>query len=52
MALIAGILCILVSVVVFIFADGLRRSYSGIFFVFMGVLMLVQSQRWRRRRDK
>ena len=47
-ALISGILCILMAVIVFIFADGLRRWYSGLFFTVMGLVMLVNTLRWRR----
>jgi len=47
-ALITAIVCIVMAVVVFIFADGLRRWYSGIFFAVMGLAMLVNTLRWRR----
>ena len=45
--LVSGIVCIVLAVIVFVFADGLRRWYSGIFFAFMGTVMLVNAQRWR-----
>jgi membrane protein implicated in regulation of membrane protease activity len=47
-ALVTGILCIMVAVIVFVFADGLRRWYSGIFFALIGTVMLVSAVRWRR----
>ena len=48
LGLVVGILCCVVAVVVFIFADGMRRWYSGIFFALLGALMLVRSRGWRR----
>jgi len=48
LALVAGILCVAAAVVVFVFADGMRRWYSGIFFAAMGAVMLAQAARWRR----
>jgi ABC-type multidrug transport system permease subunit len=47
-ALVTAIVCIVIAVVVFIFADGLRRWYSGIFFAVMALVMLVNALRWRR----
>jgi len=52
MALAAGILCILLMVVVFVFADGPRRWYSGGFFAVMGTVLLVNAVRWNRTVDK
>ena len=52
MAFFVGILCIVVAVVVFVFADGPRRWYSGIFFAFLGTVMLVNANRWFRHSDK
>jgi uncharacterized membrane protein len=51
-ALIGGILSLIIAVIVFIFADGLRRYYSGIFFLFIGVYLLLQSRRWKHPTDK
>jgi len=51
-ALITGILCIVLAVIVFVFADGLRRWYSGIFFTIIGTVMLVNAPRWRRATDE
>ncbi|PLX22414.1 MAG: hypothetical protein C0600_16640 [Ignavibacteria bacterium] len=45
--IILGILCVVLAVIVFIFADGLRRWYSGIFFAIIGTVML---NAWRSRR--
>jgi len=52
MALISGILCIVLAVLVFVFAEGLRRWYSGIFFAMVGAVMLVNAFLWRRVTDK
>jgi hypothetical protein len=51
-ALISGILCIILAVIVFVFADGLRRWYSGVFFAMMGALLLTNAVRWRRVADE
>jgi hypothetical protein len=48
LALVTGILCCVLAVIIFIFADGLRRWYSGIFFALIGVVTLLQAARWRR----
>ena len=48
LALVVGILCCVVAVIVFVFADGMRRWYSGIFFALLGAVMLAQTLRWRR----
>ena len=48
LALVAGILCVVAAVIVFVFADGMRRWYSGIFFAVMGAVLLMQTLRWRR----
>ena len=37
---IAGIVCFVLAVIIFIFESGLRRIYSGIFFVLIGILFL------------
>ncbi len=47
-ALLFGILCIVVAGVVFVFADGLRRWYSGILFAILGIVMAVKAIRWHR----
>ena len=46
--LISGILCIILAVIMFIFADGLRRWYSGIFFAIMGGVMFANIAHWPR----
>jgi uncharacterized membrane protein len=48
MALTVGILCIVVAVVIFVFASGLRRWYSGLFFAFLGIVSLLNAARWHR----
>ena len=46
--LVAGILCVVAAVIVFVFADGLRRWYSGIFFAVIAAVMLARAARaWR-----
>jgi hypothetical protein len=52
MSLVFGMLCIAIAVVVFLFADGLRRWYSGIFFALIGTVMVVNFLRWRRIADQ
>lgn len=52
MAVAIGILCIAIAVIVLVFAEGLRRWYSGIFFMLMGTIMLINALRWRRHADK
>jgi uncharacterized membrane protein len=51
-ALIGGILSLIIAVIVFVFADGYRRYYSGIFFVIMGVVLLLQTRRGSHPTDK
>lgn len=48
LVLVTGVLCIVLAVIVFVLADGLRRWYSGVFFAIMGTVMLVNALRWRR----
>lgn len=50
--LVIGIVFILLAVIVFVFADGLRRWYSGIFFAIVGAATLVSTLRWRRVADE
>jgi len=47
LALVLGILCIVLTVVVSVLADGPRRWYSGSFFALMGAILLVNAMRWR-----
>ncbi len=51
-ALVSGTLCIVLAVIVFVFADGLRRWYSGIFFAIMGTVIMVNALRWRSVADE
>jgi len=46
--LVFGILFIVLAVIVFVFADGLRRWYSGIFFAIIGTVFLVNALRAAR----
>ena len=41
-----GIFCIVVAATIFVFADGMRRWYSGIFFLILGGVMLANAWRW------
>ena len=50
--LVIGILCLILAVLIFVLADGLRRYYSGIFFAVIGTVMLVNTFYRRRRQDK
>jgi hypothetical protein len=43
--LIVGLTCLALSIVIFILADGLRRYYSGGFFLLLAVVFLVNA-RW------
>lgn len=43
--LILGIFSFFIAAVIFLFADGLRRWYSGIFFVMMGVVLIANAKR-------
>ena len=52
MALMSGILSIVIAIIVFILADGYRRYYSGIFFVIIGGVLLLQTVRLRRNADQ
>ena len=52
LALAVGILCCVAAVVIFIFADGMRRWYSGLFFAILGAVTLLQALRWRRNTDE
>ena len=47
-----GILFIVLAVIVFAFAEGLRRYYSGIFFAILGTVTLVGALRGQRDADK
>jgi len=42
-AVVLGILFLLLSLIVFVFADGLRRWYSGIFFAVIGTVTLLNA---------
>jgi len=44
MALIPAILCIALSIIIFVFADGLRRFYSGAFFLILGITLFVTTR--------
>jgi peptidoglycan/LPS O-acetylase OafA/YrhL len=44
----SGIVSVLLALIALVFADGLRRYHSGIFFAVMGTVMLVSTRRRRR----
>ena len=44
--LVLGIACLVLAVVILVFADGARRWYSGAFFAVLGVVLLLNA-RWR-----
>lgn len=46
-ALTIGPISLVLAVVITIFADGLRRWYSGLFFVLIGAVLLFNARRWR-----
>jgi hypothetical protein len=41
--LVLGVLFLVLAVIIFVFADGLRRWYSGIFFAIIGALTLLNA---------
>ena len=43
--LILGIFSFLIASVIFVFGDGLRRWYSGIFFVILSVALIANAKR-------
>lgn len=51
-ALVLGILCVVLAVMVFALADGPRRWYRGIFFAIMGIVMFTSAWRWRHAHDE
>lgn len=46
--LIIGTICLALAVIIFIYAEGLRRWYSGMFFAIIAVAMFLNA--WRRQR--
>ena len=42
-ALMIGILCLGLALVILLFADGARRWYSGFFFALLGAVVLVNA---------
>ena len=50
--LVSAVVCIALAVTIIVYADGLRRWYSGGFFAIMGAAMLVSAMRWRHETDK
>ena len=50
-SLVMGVLCLVLALVILVFADGLRRWYSGLFFLLMGAVALTNAIRMRRVAD-
>ena len=48
LAVVLGVSFLLLAVIVFVFADGLRRWYSGIFFAIIGTVALLNAFYWGR----
>jgi len=46
-----GVICLVLAAVIFVFAEGARRIYSGGFFTVIGVVMLLNA-RWGRSRKR
>ena len=43
-----GIICLITAVLIFIFADGFRRIYSGLFFILLGLVLIRNSKYFPR----
>ena len=52
LTLVLGILFIVLAVIVFALAEDLRKWYSGIFFMILGVVMLLSFRRYLHEVDK
>jgi uncharacterized membrane protein YccC len=52
MPLIIGMILLLLAIMVFVFADGLRRWYSGAFFAIIGIVSILNSLNWKARAKK
>jgi hypothetical protein len=46
--LVLGVLFLVLAVIILVFADGLRRWYSGVFFAIIGTVTLLNTLHWRR----
>lgn len=44
-----GVICLVLAAVIFVFAEGARRIYSGVFFTVIGVVVLLNAK-WGRSR--
>ena len=40
-----GVTCFALAAAIFVFADGARRIYAGLFFAMLGVVMLLNAKR-------
>ena len=47
--LVLAVVSFLLAVIVFVFAEGARSVYSGLFFVVLGVVSLVNARRRERK---
>ena len=45
MPLAISIICLALAAVIFVFADGARRIYAGLFFAMLGIVTLVSAKR-------
>lgn len=43
-----AILSLIFAIIIFIFAEGMRRWYSGSFFALIAVVMLINALRWSK----
>lgn len=46
--MVTGILLLVLALVIFVFGEGLRRWYSGMFFALIGTVTLMNTLRWCR----
>ena len=44
-SLVFGLVCLALAIVIFVFADGLKRFYSGGFFLMIAVVIFLASRR-------
>ncbi len=45
MPLAIAVVCLALAAVIFVFADGARRIYAGLFFAILGIVTLVNAMR-------
>jgi hypothetical protein len=42
--LVIGVICLALAAVIFVFAEGARRIYSGAFFTVLGIVMVLNAK--------